>query len=117
MKKWISLSLLCFIILAMFAGCANQTAAQQQASQSLMIANPWSDWDTLKEAETAVGFSFGLPEVIAEDYEAVSFRTMNKGVVHFNTTRVVKLDPTDPVDVSKAEKILPTRNRRNARCL
>ena len=78
MKKWISLSLLCFIILAMFAGCANQTAAQQQASQSLMIANPWSDWDTLKEAESAVGFSSGLPEVIADSYEAVTFRTMNK---------------------------------------
>ncbi len=26
-------------------------------------------------------------------------------VVHFNTTRVIKLDPTNPVDLSKAEKI------------
>ena len=28
-----------------------------------------------------------------------------EGVVHFNTTRVVKLDPTNPFDVSKAERI------------
>lgn len=35
----------------------------------------------------------------------LTFRTLNKGVVHFNTTRVVKLDPTDPADVSKAEKM------------
>lgn len=27
-----------------------------------------------------------------------------EGVVHFNTTRVIKLDPTNPFDVSKAEK-------------
>lgn len=34
----------------------------------------------------------------------VFFGTGND-VVHFNTTRVVKLDPTNPVDLSKAEKI------------
>lgn len=35
----------------------------------------------------------------------LTFRTLNKGVVHFNTTRIVKLDPTDPFDVSRAEKM------------
>ena len=33
------------------------------------------------------------------------FKTLNKNVIHFNTTRVVKLDPTDPFDVSRAEKM------------
>ena len=31
------------------------------------------------------------------------FRTLHKGVLHFNTTRVVKLDPTNAADVTRAE--------------
>ena len=31
------------------------------------------------------------------------FRTLQDDVLHFNTTRIVKLDPTDPVAVTKAE--------------
>lgn len=31
------------------------------------------------------------------------FRGIGEGVVHFNTTRVIKHNPTDPFDVSKAE--------------
>lgn len=31
------------------------------------------------------------------------FRTMRGDVRHFNTTRIVKLDPTDPLDVTRAE--------------
>ena len=31
------------------------------------------------------------------------FFGLGEGIVHFNTTRVVKLDPTDPFDVSRAE--------------
>lgn len=31
------------------------------------------------------------------------FGNMNDGVLHFNTTRVVKMDPTDPFDVTAAE--------------
>ena len=33
------------------------------------------------------------------------FKTLNKSVIHFNTTRVVRLNPTDPFDLSRAEKI------------
>ena len=33
------------------------------------------------------------------------FFTMHDGIIHFNTTRVVKHDPTDPVAVTKAELI------------
>ena len=35
--------------------------------------------------------------------DILSFNTVHEGVVHFNTTRVVKLDPTNPFDVTKAE--------------
>ena len=31
------------------------------------------------------------------------FRMPQKGVIHFNTTRIVKLNPTDPADITKAE--------------
>jgi len=31
------------------------------------------------------------------------FQNFNEGVLHFNTTRVVKLNPTDPFDVTRAE--------------
>lgn len=31
------------------------------------------------------------------------FRNFNNGVMHFNTTRVVKKDPTNPYDITKAE--------------
>lgn len=37
--------------------------------------------------------------------DVLTFRTMHDGVVHFNTTRVVKHDPTDPEDVTQAELI------------
>lgn len=33
----------------------------------------------------------------------LTFRTLHDEVLHFNTTRVVKHDPTDPVEVTKAE--------------
>lgn len=32
------------------------------------------------------------------------FFGIGEGIVHFNTTRIIKLNPTDPFDVSKAEK-------------
>ena len=35
--------------------------------------------------------------------DVLVFRTLNRGVLHFNTTRVVKLNPTDPLDVTNAE--------------
>ena len=77
MKKNAFVILLCCIISAVFVGCGNQTAAQEQVSQTATIGNPWSDWDTIEEAESATGFSFGLPEVIADTYTAENFRTMN----------------------------------------
>lgn len=50
---------------------------QMENSETTGIANPWTDWNSLAEAENAVGFSFGLPETITDSYKAESFRTMN----------------------------------------
>ena len=77
MKKTIAMILICFIISSLLIGCANQAVTQETTSQITAIGNPWSDWETLKEAEDTVGFSFGLPEIIADSYEAVAFRTLN----------------------------------------
>jgi len=43
------------------------------------------------------------------------FRGIGEGVVHFNTTRVIKHNPTDPFDVSKAE-ILARKQIRELIC-
>ena len=70
MKKIISMILFCMMLSVILAGCAKQPA------QPVTMGNPWSDWESLEEAEAAVGFSLGLPVVISQ-YEAVSFRTMS----------------------------------------
>ncbi|MBR4941492.1 MAG: FAD-dependent oxidoreductase [Clostridia bacterium] len=36
-------------------------------------------------------------------HNVLSFMTMHDGIIHFNTTRIVKLDPTDPFEVTRAE--------------
>ena len=81
MKRTISILLLCCIISVIFTGCGNQTVTQEQTSQKTAIGNPWSDWDSIEEAESVVGFSFGLPEMIADSYHAVSIRTLNKELI------------------------------------
>lgn len=37
--------------------------------------------------------------------DILTFLGIGEGIVHFNTTRIVKLDPTNPFDVSKAESM------------
>lgn len=37
--------------------------------------------------------------------DVLIFRTLNEGVLHFNSTRIVKLNPTDAFDLTKAEII------------
>ena len=77
MKKTVPIILFCLILSALCAGCGKQAAQHAQPSQAVAIANPWSDWDSIGEAEAAVGSSFGLPEVIAGSYTAVTIRTLS----------------------------------------
>ena len=81
MKKFISIILLCVMVFMVLAGCGKQASGNEQSSQSAAIANPWSDWASVEEAEAAVGFSFGLPEVIADNFTAAVFRTMNDELI------------------------------------
>ena len=77
MKKIVSMILLCLTVSAVCIGCGKQTVEKAPTSQKTAIGNPWKDWDSMEEAETAVGFSFALPEVIADRYTATVFRTLN----------------------------------------
>ena len=96
MKKIVSMILLCLMMATMFVGCGKPKMEQEQAEQTAMIGNPWSDWNTIEEAEANIGFSFGLPEVIADSYNAVSIRTLNDQLIE-----VVYLDDDFEVCVRK----------------
>ena len=77
MKKIVTIILLCLAVSAVLSGCGNQNAVQETTAGTVAIANPWSDWKSMKDAETAVGYAFGLPENIADSYTADVFRTLN----------------------------------------
>ena len=85
MKKAISVILFCLTVCALCVGCGKQTEpvtpTQAQGQGMVAIGNPWTQWTTIAEAEAAVGFSFGLPEVIADSYKAASISTMNKEMI------------------------------------
>ena len=80
MKRIISI-LLCLILLLLFAGCGKAADKETELPQSAQLANPWSSWASIAEAEREVGFSFGPPEVIAETYIAEEIRTMNSEMI------------------------------------
>ena len=81
MKQAAAIILFFLTFSVLFPGCGSQNANQAKAAQTTAIANPWSDWDSMKEAEDAVGFSFGLPETIADQYTATAFRTLNNELI------------------------------------
>ena len=78
MKKSVCVILLCLIACVVCAGCGDKTADQ---GLSATMGNPWSDWSSIGEAESAVGFSFGLPEVVADSYNAAHISTMNNELI------------------------------------
>ena len=77
MKQVIAMILLFLTAFVCLVRCWAQEAQREPQNQTAAIGNPWSDWDSLEEAETAVGFYLDLPEVISDRYTAAVFRTMN----------------------------------------
>ena len=73
MKRITTIILFCLTVTLLIAGCG----AAQEEEPMVQMGNPWSEWSSIAEAEAAVDFSFGLPEVVADRYTAVEFRTMN----------------------------------------
>lgn len=81
MKKTTLLILMCCMIAGVFTGCSTQKIEEEQTSQTTMIGNPWSNCDSIEEAEAVVGFEFGLPEMIAGNYEAVTVHTLKNELI------------------------------------
>ena len=79
MKKTTAIILLSIAICAVFVGCGNEKA--ETTAPVAFIGNPWSDWDSIGEAESAAGFSFGIPETITDTCKADAFRTMNNEMI------------------------------------
>ena len=84
MKKVTSILLICFIISTVLTGCSTQTEPQKQTSSTTvttMIGNPWSNCDSIEEAESVTGFEFGLSAAIGDSYNAVTIRTMKNELI------------------------------------
>ena len=80
MKRIAVIFLMCCVVPFLFIGCARQNQTQDQGSPVVGFGNPWSEWNSIEEAELATGFSFGLPNVIG-DCCAAEFRTMNNEMI------------------------------------
>lgn len=64
---------------ALLTGCGangNAPAETTPPAGNTQIANPWSNYDTLAEAEAAVGFALEIPETVGS-YQADAFRVMS----------------------------------------
>lgn len=79
MKKILPIALIIMLIVTM-TGCAinktQQNFDQEIDSNVTMIGNPWKDYDSIEDAEAAVGFELNINPKIA-NYEISSIRTMN----------------------------------------
>ena len=75
MRKYLVFLILPLLLLT---GCAATDTQPQmtETTQTVQLANPWVSYDTLAEAEAAVGFSLSVPEEIAP-FRAENFRVMN----------------------------------------
>lgn len=84
------------VLLAVAVGCSGGKT-EELPSGSAQIANPWKTYETLEEAEAAVGFELELGEIIADSYCAEIFRVMNGSLLE-----VVYSSGDDTVTVRKA---------------
>ena len=76
MKRIVFFLLVCLLI----TGCSaapQPTEATTEPAGGLQIGNPWKDYSSLEEAETACGLRFPLGDTVAGSYVAESFRVLN----------------------------------------
>ena len=59
------------LVLPILAACGTGRSSSE-------MANPWSDFKSLKEAENAAGYELGMPETLGS-YKANVFRTKKEG--------------------------------------
>lgn len=86
------LSILCIVSLC---ACGKEAEPTTPVTESvLQIGNPWVSYETLQEAEAAVGFTFPLEETVEGSYVAEEFRVCNRELLE-----VVYRDETFEVTV------------------
>ena len=76
MKK----TMLIFMVCLQLAGCGSTVPAPETTEETapvLQLANPWKDYASLEEAEAACGLDFPLEDVVADSYQAESYRVLN----------------------------------------
>ena len=81
MNRMIAIILVCFTVMFLSVGCERAKAAQDEESQMVQLGNPWSEWNSIAETESATDFTFELPDMIADYYTAAEFRTMNNELI------------------------------------
>ena len=96
MKRIIAFVISIFMVFS-FAACGAKP--EPQAAPGAQIANPWLTFETLQSAEEKAGFALGMPEVISDSYEAVSFCVLNS---EDPILQVVYQDDDLSVEVRKA---------------
>ena len=84
------------------AACATKTETAKTdtegsaATASTGVANPWSDYATIEEAEKAAGFSITVPDTI-DGYERDAIRAMDADMIEVRYT-----NGTDEVNIRKS---------------
>lgn len=81
MKKWLS-GLLCLFLLASVTGCAaNSASSTNFASESAGVPNPLVVYDSVEEAQQALGFSCKVPGVLPAGYAQTLIQTIDNKVL------------------------------------
>ncbi len=96
-----------------FAGCDFQLGREKDSLSQPMttcfrmanVDESQLNHDTMQQIQDAYKQkqAEGIVKNPRENILTFRGKAMGKGIVHFNTTRIVKHDPTNPLDVSKAE--------------
>ena len=76
MKK----TMLIFMVCLLLAGCGSTAQSPETTEETapvLQMGNPWKDYASLEEAEAACGLDFPLEDVVANSYQAESYRVLN----------------------------------------
>ena len=76
MKRIMLILMLCLLL----AGCgsvAQIPETTEETAPMLQMGNPWKDYASLEEAEAASGLDFPLEDVVADSYQAETYRVLN----------------------------------------
>lgn len=97
--------------LAMQAGCPFRLGRSDGLCQPMTLCfrvgniDTAAFWRGLKDTQARYKELRAAGEILNPREDILAFGTLVDHVIHFNTTRVVKYDPSNPFDVTEAERI------------